>query len=191
MTNFSALVSWALGEVLTLNLLPPPFVSKAVINLVKKEISYNFYRIQQRFQVLQIIATNYFLNGRFLYYGYNLITNTNPGYSPMVEVFPKLTKCTYFKYGSSGSMESRDALCVLPLNVVNEKLYTFLWVWFYLLTILSAYNLLQRAVMLASKCFRVYVLTAQTRYVLQKLKKSTPAKLEINVGKGQKTLRSN
>lgn len=40
---------------------------------------------------------------------------------PMEAVFPKLTKCTFFKYGPSGSIQRHDALCVMALNVVNEK----------------------------------------------------------------------
>ena len=40
---------------------------------------------------------------------------------PMNVVFPKVTKCTFFKYGTSGTIESRDGLCILALNVINEK----------------------------------------------------------------------
>jgi hypothetical protein len=32
-----------------------------------------------------------------------------------------VTKCTFFKYGSSGTTESRDGLCILALNIINEK----------------------------------------------------------------------
>ena len=32
---------------------------------------------------------------------------------PMNMVFPKVTKCTFHKYGSSGTIMKLDALCVL------------------------------------------------------------------------------
>ena len=47
----------------------------------------------------------------------------------MAKVFPKVTKCTFHKYGPSGTIEIRDGLCVLPLNILNEKIYILLWFW--------------------------------------------------------------
>ena len=66
---------------------------------------------------------------------------------PMARVFPKvksfhrsavtpplqITKCTFHKFGSSGSVQKFDGICVLPLNIINEKIYVFLWFWFLLL----------------------------------------------------------
>lgn len=51
--------------------------------------------------------------------------------------FPKLTKCLFYKYGPSGTIESRDAMCVMTLNIVNEKMFILLWVWFLLLGIVT------------------------------------------------------
>ena len=34
-------------------------------------------------------------------------------------------------------MEKHDALCILPLNIVNEKIYIFLWFWLLMLGSLS------------------------------------------------------
>jgi hypothetical protein len=48
---------------------------------------------------------------------------------PMARIFPKVTKCTFNKYGPSATVEYIDGLCVLPLNVINEKIYIFLWFW--------------------------------------------------------------
>lgn len=57
---------------------------------------------------------------------------------PMLEVFPRITKCTFHKYGASGSIQKHDALCVLALNILNEKIYIFLWFWLIILAVLSA-----------------------------------------------------
>ena len=32
--------------------------------------------------------------------------------------------------------QKHDALCMLPINVVNEKIYVFLWFWLLLLVII-------------------------------------------------------
>ena len=45
----------------------------------------------------------------------------------------QITKCTFHKFGSSGSVQKFDGICVLPLNIINEKIYVFLWFWFLLL----------------------------------------------------------
>merc|ERR1719352_382489 len=62
----------------------------------------------------------------------------------MTRVFPRMTKCTYKKFGPSGTIENRDALCMLPINVVNEKIYVFLWFWLLLLTIITSLFLIFR-----------------------------------------------
>nr|BDT61844.1 MAG: innexin [Penaeus monodon endogenous nimavirus] len=43
--------------------------------------------------------------------------------NPMVEVFPRVTKCSMNMYGISGTIEQIDSLCVLAVNVINEKIY--------------------------------------------------------------------
>jgi hypothetical protein len=45
---------------------------------------------------------------------------------PMSRIFIKVTKCTFHKYGLSGTVENHDGLCSLTLNVVNEKIFVFL-----------------------------------------------------------------
>ncbi|KAJ8878182.1 hypothetical protein PR048_022649 [Dryococelus australis] len=59
-------------------------------------------------------------------------------------VFPKLTKCIFHKFGPSGSVQNHDALCVMALNIVNEKIYTFLWFWMWFLVLATSAGLLWR-----------------------------------------------
>ncbi|KAI8429420.1 hypothetical protein MSG28_000061 [Choristoneura fumiferana] len=63
---------------------------------------------------------------------------TQERYDPMIYIFPRVTKCTFHKYGSSGSIQTHDSLCVLPLNMVNEKTYIFLWFWYLILAVVLA-----------------------------------------------------
>lgn len=76
--------------------------------------------------------TNTFLGGDFFNFGKNALHYlTQPASSPdnpLNEVFPKVTKCTWYKYGASGTITTHDSMCVLPLNIVNEKTYICLWI---------------------------------------------------------------
>ncbi|XP_025993000.2 innexin inx3 [Solenopsis invicta] len=82
-----------------------------------------------------------FLGGAFLTYGTKVLTFSNMDQDfradPMIEVFPRVTKCTFHKFGSSGSIQNYDALCILASNIINEKIYIFLWFWFIFLAVFS------------------------------------------------------
>ena len=54
----------------------------------------------------------------------------------MIYIFPRITKCTFHKFGASGSIQTHDSLCILPLNIVNEKTYIFLWFWYIILAVI-------------------------------------------------------
>lgn len=92
--------------------------------------------------ICNMIMIDAFLGGTFLTYGTEVLKftqlNQENRTDPMVEVFPRVTKCTFHKYGASGTIQSHDVLCVLALNILNEKIYVFLWFWFYMLAIISA-----------------------------------------------------
>lgn len=53
-------------------------------------------------------------------------------------LFIQVTKCTFHKYGPSGTIQTIDGLCILPLNIINEKIYVFLWFWFIFVAVVSA-----------------------------------------------------
>ncbi len=84
---------------------------------------------------------DFFLGGEFTNYGTDVIrmTELDPAErnDPMARVFPKMTKCTFHKFGPSGTVEKFDGLCVLPLNIINEKIYVFLWFWFIIVTVVT------------------------------------------------------
>ena len=42
------------------------------------------------------------------------------------------------------SPQKFDAMCLLPLNIVNEKVFLVLWFWFIILTTASALALVYR-----------------------------------------------
>lgn len=99
--------------------------------------------------ILQIYITNAFLQGNFYNLGADVMENgLESNVDILDKVFPKVTKCTFYKYGPSGSLQLHDAMCVMALNVINEKIYTCLWFWFIFLFICTALGLLWRVLTL-------------------------------------------
>lgn len=88
-----------------------------------------------------IFFVDTFLGGAFLTYGTDVLKFSNMNQDdrtdPMIAVFPRVTKCTFHKFGGSGTIQTIDALCILALNILNEKIYIFLWFWFIILAVFS------------------------------------------------------
>lgn len=91
--------------------------------------------------IVQMVVINYFLGNEFSDFGIQVMSfpNQDPELrvDPMSKIFPKMTKCTFSAFGPSGDVQRYDNLCLLPLNIVNEKIYIFLWFWLMLLAFLS------------------------------------------------------
>ena len=106
-----------------------------------------------------------FLGYQFTTYGWDVLTVTAQSpedrADPMNMVFPKVTKCTFHKYGPSGTITQHDGLCILALNIINEKIYVFLWFWFDFVAIFSAMAILYRMVMLLVPGLRVNAIMAR------------------------------
>ncbi|XP_012284789.1 innexin inx7 [Orussus abietinus] len=94
--------------------------------------------------LMQIYITNAFLGGSFLDLGTSVTENHSGEVDPLDVIFPKVTKCIFHKYGASGGIQRHDALCVMALNIINEKIYTFLWFWFIIVAVVTALGLLWR-----------------------------------------------
>ena len=104
--------------------------------------------------IIQMIIMDQFLGNEFSTYGLDVLKFTDwdwtVRYDPMLKVFPRMTKCTFRRFGSSGDVQKHDAMCVLPINIVNEKIYIFLWFWFYFVAIVSLIGLVYRLATLVS-----------------------------------------
>jgi len=115
----------------------------------------------------QIYFVDFFLGGEFSTYGSDVIAMSElpskERIDPMARVFPKVTKCTFHKYGPSGTIQNLDGLCILPLNIINEKIYIFLWFWFITLSILSSVQFVYRLLTLCLPVLRESMLRARAR----------------------------
>lgn len=133
--------------------------------LISKDYFYFFFFCEFLYfinLIAQIWFTNIFLSNQFtklgidwLAYNHEQLDNK---YDPLIKVFPRMTKCLFHKYGYSGAIERHDALCFLPLNIVNEKIYVVLWFWYVFIFIVTSLCLLQRIVLVLFPCMRYYKL---------------------------------
>ena len=119
-----------------------------------------------------------FLGYQFTTYGWDVLSVTAQSpedrADPMNMVFPKVTKCTFHKYGPSGTITQHDGLCILALNIINEKIYVFLWFWFVFVAMFSAMAILYRMVMLLVPGLRVNAIMA--RYINIRIRSSVRCK---------------
>lgn len=119
--------------------------------------------------ILQMIMMNRFLGGEFSSYGWKVLSFTEwdwaVRFDPMIKVFPRLTKCTFHRYGSSGDVQRHDAMCILPINIVNEKIYVFLWFWFCFLFICTVLALIYRLATILSPRTRTLAIQSQCKIV--------------------------
>ena len=103
----------------------------------------------------QMFLMDVFFGGQFSTYGYHVISlslsSEKERLDPIAKIFPKMTKCTFNRYGSSGTIQTFDGLCVLPINIINEKVFIFIWFWYLLLITWSSIYLCFRAITVFSK----------------------------------------
>lgn len=127
----------------------------------------NFFNV-----IFQMYLVDAFLGGSFTTYGFDVIRYSemeqDQRHDPMIRIFPRMTKCTFHRYGSSGDVQRHDSLCILPLNIINEKIYIFMWFWFVFLGILSGAMLIYRAFTILNDNFRYKIISKRARFADRK-----------------------
>ncbi len=79
----------------------------------------------------------------------------------MCELFPKQVGCFYTRYGMGGGPDSRNGMCILGLNMINDKVFLIIWLWLYFMTLMGCIRIVNRIFQVAS---------AKMRYFLIKIK---------------------
>ncbi|XP_053634752.1 innexin inx3 [Cherax quadricarinatus] len=111
----------------------------------------------------QMFLLDTFFGGVFMTYGTQvlkyMVEDEDDGmHDPLITTFPRVTKCDFYKYGPSGSVERRDAACILPQNMLNEKVFITMWFWFVILATFTAIQIVWRLAIACSPVLRVRVL---------------------------------
>ena len=78
---------------------------------------------------------------------------------PMCEVFPKMAACRYHRYGMGGREDNRHAICILGLNMINDKVFVIVWIWHVFIVVVGTVRIFTRSGQLVS---------ARVRYILIK-----------------------
>lgn len=117
----------------------------------------------------QMFLIDKFLGGEFTTYGTKVIRFVNSDsdrrFDPMVRVFPRVTKCRFYSFGPSGDIQRHDTLCVLPINIINEKIYVVMWFWFVFLAIVSVLVIFYRLAQILSPRLRFKLLNSRSRSI--------------------------
>lgn len=149
--------------------------NRVVTYLVRNRLRHQqYFRMFTLFEVcnflnviLQMYVVDEFLGGTFTTYGLDVLNYSqmeqDDRMDPMVRVFPRMTKCTFHRFGSSGDIQRYDALCILPLNIINEKIYIIMWFWFVFLAIVSGLWLVYRFLTFTQPKFRYQILYRRAR----------------------------
>jgi len=120
--------------------------------------------------VSQVFVTNAFLNYQFMDYGYLVYQyyrlpaeerSLDTTIDPLCEVFPKVAMCNFMRWGRGGGQEIKNAICILSLNIINDKIFALLWFWHIVLIITGGLRLLTRLIQLFSSTFRFLLMKIQ------------------------------
>lgn len=108
----------------------------------------------------QIFLLDAFFSGSFMRYGIEALAyviDEDAG-DTFVTPFPKITKCTFVKYGPSGTPIIQQPLCILPQNILNEKIFVIMWFWFVILASITAMQLVWHLVVCFTPVIRIRLL---------------------------------
>jgi hypothetical protein len=78
--------------------------------------------------------------------------------NPVCQVFPTVTSCQFPTGSLTGTVNIDHALCVLSLNIVNDKIFLFEWGWFLFLLVVAVISTCSRVLTLALPSLRVAML---------------------------------
>jgi len=122
--------------------------------------------------VSQFFATDAFLGNQFYYYGIDIfnyyrlppeVRDLNSTFNPMCEIFPRVGNCMVNRYNRGGGQQTGNAICILALNMINDKVFAFCWYLHMVLILASIHRVLLRTVQIFS-CDVRYFMMKMTMY---------------------------
>ena len=113
--------------------------------------------------ILQIVITNQLLRGNFTSLGFALMSSTQTTEeSPSLSaIFPRSVVCPVYEFSSEDETQlkfnekaMKYIICLLPINLIIEKLFLFIWFWYLFLIFLSIFDFIFYLIHFLSKKFR-------------------------------------
>jgi hypothetical protein len=137
--------------------------------------------------VFIVFLIDRFLNYSFLGYGYGVWRYYSLPheerrfleFNPMCEVFPRVASCDYKRYGPGGGQETKNALCVLGLNMINDKIFMILWFWYGFLILMGLFRTIDRVAQVLSWRFRYQLIKWKIRRYFVKTENDEPVRYYV------------
>ena len=127
----------------------------------KVGIRYILFSTKKVFMVAYTVVSLLVIQMIQIFMQYFILLKYNLKLRIIFPLFVQVTKCSFHKYGPSGTVEIKDGLCVLPLNIINEKMFIFIWFWLVLVSVISGVFLLYRLAVLLGPQIRVALITVK------------------------------
>lgn len=105
--------------------------------------------------IVQIAVSNAFINGSFLGLGFYLFAPQDKSSSIYSNIFPRSAICQFQTLTKEG-IKLNEVVCLLPINLILEKILICLWFWFIGLTLISAFGLIKQILYYSSFRIRLY-----------------------------------
>jgi len=126
--------------------------------------------------IVNIFITNRFLHYDFIGYGANVWyyyglppeEQRLQDINPMCETFPRLAACNYTRFGPGGQPDTRNALCVLGLNMVNDKIFLVIWFWYFFLFFAGGFRCCYRVLQVSFWSVRYHLIKWKIRRYFRK-----------------------
>jgi len=109
--------------------------------------------------VSQIYVTDAFLGNQFMTYGIDIFNyfrlpieerERNTTYNPMCEIFPRVGNCIVNRFNRGGGQQTGNAVCILALNMINDKVFALVWYLHLVLIAASIFRLFIRLLEVSS-----------------------------------------
>lgn len=110
-------------------------------------ILYMFIKILYIFNCIgQIFMLNLLLGHSFHKFGIDIIDKiwNGKGWDTTSLIFPKISMCDFRirEVGNPKISHRYTVQCVLPINLFNQQIFTFIWFWYNIILLINVYSLL-------------------------------------------------
>ncbi len=95
--------------------------------------------------ISQLFVLNLLLGHEFHKFGFELIDKiiNGKGWDTGSRIFPKISMCDFRirEVGNPKVSHRYTVQCVLPINLFNQQIFTFIWFWYFIVLIVNFYSL--------------------------------------------------
>jgi len=134
-------------------------VAKFVVrhNNTRSHVKYAFsFMMCQHLNILNVILNFFliqiFLNWKFTTLGYDWWMTSER--KVLTDVFPRMTMCEWWQYGSGGEKEKTNFLCLLATNRITEIIFVFYWFWLIILAFITIISFIYYCSLFLSRSVR-------------------------------------